>query len=137
MFFHKLLSLGCINFKNLCAYHCFQNAPNIQSLHDFKPSYGTSKKAMFWLPFSNIQPKLFWDSFIFWNCYNFAQNHPNFSSWGCFGNLRASSWWWAHRSLKLIHSRLSNSWKTSEQILVTPTVTWFLYFISSFFYFFY
>ena len=46
------------------------------------------------------------------NCYNLAQNHPNFKSWGCFGNLRTFSWWWAQRFLKLMHPRLSNSWKT-------------------------
>ena len=27
------------------------------------------------------------------NCHNLAQNHPNFVSWGCFGNLRTSSSW--------------------------------------------
>ena len=43
----------------------FQNTPNLQSLHDFKPSYGTSKKAMFWLPFSNLQSKLFRETYIF------------------------------------------------------------------------
>ena len=24
---------------------------------------------------------------FFWNCHNLAKNHPNFASWGCFGNL--------------------------------------------------
>ena len=43
----------------------FQNTPNLRSSDYFEPSYGTSKKAMFWLPFSNLQSKLFWDIFIF------------------------------------------------------------------------
>ena len=43
----------------------FQNTPNLQSSDYFEPSYGTSKKAMFWLPFSNLQSKLFWETFIF------------------------------------------------------------------------
>ena len=30
-----------------------------------EPSYGTSKKAMFWLSFSNLQSKLFWETFKF------------------------------------------------------------------------
>ena len=68
--FHELLSLGCINLKNLCAHQQeevlrFPKETNLQNLHDFMPSYGTSKKAMFWLPFSNLQSKLFGETFIF------------------------------------------------------------------------
>ena len=44
-------------------------------------------------------------------CCNLAQNNPNFASWGCFGILRTSSWWWAQRFLKLMHPGLRNWWK--------------------------
>ena len=36
----------------------FQNTLHLQSLHNFKPSYGTSKKAGFWLPFSKSSIKI-------------------------------------------------------------------------------
>ena len=37
--------------------------------------------------------------------HNLAQHHPNFASWGCFGNLRTSSWWWPQRFWRLMHPR--------------------------------
>ena len=43
----------------------FQNTPNLQNLHDFKPSYGTSKKTMFWLPFSKSSIKIILENFYF------------------------------------------------------------------------
>ena len=36
----------------------FQNTPNLQSLDYFEPSYGTSKKSMFWLAFSKSSIKI-------------------------------------------------------------------------------
>ena len=45
--------------------------------------------------------------------HNLAQNHPNFASWGCFGILRASSWRWSQRFLKLMHPGLRN-WRKQE-----------------------
>ena len=70
------------------------------------------KKQCFDFP-SLIFNQNYFETFLFsLNWHNLAQNHPNFTSWGCFGNLRTSSWWWAHRFLKLMHPRLSNSWKT-------------------------
>ena len=42
------------------------------------------------------------------NCNNLAQNNPNFASWGCFGIVRTSSWWWALRFSKSIHPGLRN-----------------------------
>ena len=56
------------------------------------------------------------------NLEKLCAHHPNFSSWVCFGILRRSSWWWAQRFSRLMHPRLSNSRKTSEQILMMPTV---------------
>ena len=40
------------NMSNLCVHHQeevlrFPNTPNLQNLHDFMPSYGSSKKAIF------------------------------------------------------------------------------------------
>ena len=48
---------------------------------------------------------------FFWKCHNLVQNHPNFTSWGCFGIVMTSSWWWPQRFWKLMHPRLSNSRK--------------------------
>ena len=47
------------------------------------------------------------------NCNNLAQNHPNFTCWGCFGILRTSSCWWALRFLRLMHPGLRN-WRKRE-----------------------
>ena len=47
----------------------FQNTPNMWSLPEFKPSYRTSKKAMFWLSFSNLQSKFFWETFIYFKLH--------------------------------------------------------------------
>ena len=44
------------------------------------------------------------------NSHNSSEIHQKGKKLVCFGNLRTSSWWWAHRFLKLMHSRLSNSW---------------------------
>ena len=76
----------------------FQNTPNLQSLDDFEPSYGTSKKAMFWenWRFTCIL-KLIEYHFIFgkllfsWNCHNLV---PECSLMiGCL----APGWWRGRR----------------------------------------
>ena len=50
---------------------------------------------------SIISKHCFFESAITWN----------FASWGCFGILRTSSWWWALRFFKLKHPGLRNWWK--------------------------
>ena len=35
--------------------------------------------------------------------HNLASNSPNWASWGCFGNLRTSSWWLPQRFWRLKH----------------------------------
>ena len=57
--FHELLSLGCINFKNICAYH-------EEEVLRF-PKHPQLVKLLYFL-----------------NCHNLAQNHPNFTSFGVF-----------------------------------------------------
>ena len=54
-----------------------------------------------------------WSALFSWNGHNLAKNHPNFASWGCFGILKTSSWWWAQRFLKLMHPGLRN-WRKRE-----------------------
>ena len=60
-----------------------------------------------------IKTPIFGDLPFSLNCHYSAQNNPNFASWGCFGILRTSSWWWAQRFLKLMHPGLRN-WRKRE-----------------------
>ena len=133
--FHELLSLGCINCQNLCAHHQ-------EELMTIPKHPQLSKFGWFWAklwPFEKkrcfeiikdllvfgtkmVNQNYFQKLLFSLDCHNLAQNHPNFTSWGCFGNLRTSSWWWAHRFLKLMHPRLSNSWKTI--MFRDPTFFW-------------
>ena len=51
------------------------------------------------------------------------------SSWGCFGILRTSFWWWAQRFLKLVQPGMWNwrKWKSSSywcQLYSDPQVTY-------------
>ena len=59
----------------------------------------------------NCQSKLFSETSL--NCHNLTQNHPNLASWGCFGNLRTSSWWWPQRFWRLMHP-----WRFKACILI-------------------
>ena len=98
----------------------FQNAPNLQSLDYFEPSYGNLKKIKVsknnfdWQFFSKYKQILIYlKTSLFSNCHNLAQNNPNFASWGCFGILRTSCTWWPQRLLKLMHPGLRN-WRKRE-----------------------
>ena len=82
----------------------FQNTPNLWDLEHFKPSYGhlkkieVSKNNFDWQFCSKYKQILnYLKTSLFSNCHNLAQNHPNFTSWGCFGILRNSSWRWPQR----------------------------------------
>ena len=71
-----------------------------------------------------VNQNYFWKLLFSLNCHNLAQNHANFARWGCFGNLRTSSWWWAQRFSKLMHLKLSNSRKTESLILNRAKCIW-------------
>ena len=82
----------------------FQNTPNLWDLEHFKPSYGhlkkieVSKNNFDWQFCSKYKQILnYLKTSLFSGCHNLAQNHPNFTSWGCFGILRSSSWRWPQR----------------------------------------
>ena len=107
----------------------FQNTPNWQSLDDFEPSHGTSKKATFWenwrftcilklIEYHFSFGKLLFSS----NCHNLVKKHPNFATLGCFGIVRIPSWWWTQRFCRLMHHRPSYCWKARVQFLMNPTV---------------
>ena len=57
--------------------------------------------------------KQFWKLLFSLNCHNLTQNHPNFASWGCFGNLRTYSWWWPQKFWRLMHP-----WRFKACILI-------------------
>ena len=82
----------------------FQNTPNLWDLEHFKPSYGhlkkieVSKNNFDWQFCSKYKQILnYLKTSLFSKCHNLAQNHPNFTSWGCFGIVMSSSWWWPQR----------------------------------------
>ena len=96
----------------------FQNTPNLWDLEHFKPSYGNLKKIKVsknnfdWQFCSKYKQILnYLKTSLLSNCHNLAQNHPNFTSWGCFGILRTSSWRWPQRFGRLMHPGLRNSRK--------------------------
>ena len=97
----------------------FQNTPNLQSLYDFDPSYGNSKKILFWEKWrftcilNQIQDQNCFGNIFFFKLQKLGSRLSNFASWGCFGILRTSSWWWAQRFLKLMHPWLRN-WQKRE-----------------------
>ena len=69
----------------------FRNTPNLQSLNEFwlRKQQKTVRPSK-----SNIKP--IFDNLCFsLNCHKLAQNYPNLASWGCFGIVRSSSYWWA------------------------------------------
>ena len=87
----------------------FRNTPRNQLSDEYWPRKQQKTK---WLSKLNKTP-IFGDLPFSLNCHNLAQNNPNFASWGCFGILRTSSWWWAQRFLKLMHPGLRN-WRKRE-----------------------
>ena len=95
----------------------FRNTPKHQLSDEYWPRKQQKTKKLSKL----IKTPIFGDLPFSLNCHNLAQNNPNFASWGCFGILRTSSWWWAQRFLKLMHPGLKN-WRKRESFLMTPTV---------------
>ena len=86
----------------------FRNTPRNQLFDEYwprkQPKQSGTKTACL---NQSIKP-IFGDLPFSLNCHNLAQNNLNFASWGCFGILRTSSWWWAQRFLKLMHPGLRN-----------------------------
>ena len=87
----------------------FRNTPKHQLSDEYWPRKQQKTKRLSKL----IKTPIFGDLPFSLNCCNLAQNNPNFASWGCFGILRTSSWWWAQRFLKLMHPGLRN-WRKRE-----------------------
>ena len=58
-----------------------------------------------------------WWNLFSLDCHKLFQNHPNLTSWGCFGTLRTSSWRWAQRFFKLMHPGLRD-WKKRSAISI-------------------
>ena len=122
--FHELLSLGCINFKNLRAHHQeevlrFPKHPLLAQFDESEAKLWCSKEDRFFL-------KYFWYSILvatlFFAVFS-ANTHQKDDFWGCFGNLRISSWWWAQRFWKLMQKWLRKLklklatlfWKVTER----------------------
>ena len=89
----------------------FQNTPNFQSLHDFKPSYGTSKKAMFWNPQDLLLMSDFWAAKLMKKRVSFltAPTVPGRSF--IYTSLVDKAWWGLmprQQSIKLLVSRKFN-----------------------------
>ena len=87
----------------------FRNTPKHQLSDEYWPRKQQKTKKLSKL----IKTPIFGDLPFSLKCHNLAQNNPNFASWGCFGILRTSSWWWAQRFLKLMHPGLRN-WRKRE-----------------------
>ena len=87
----------------------FRNTPKHQHSDEYWPRKQQKTKKLSKL----IKTPIFGDLPFSLKCHNLAQNNPNFASWGCFGILRTSSWWWAQRFLKLMHPGLRN-WQKRE-----------------------
>ena len=87
----------------------FRNTPKHQLSDEYWPRKQQKTKKLSKL----IKTPVFGDLPFSLNCHNLAQNNPIFASWGCFGILRTSSWWWAQRFLKLMHPGLRN-WRKRE-----------------------
>ena len=80
----------------------FRNTPRNQLSDEYWPRKQQKTK---WLSKLNKTP-IFGDLPFSLNCHNLVKNHPNFASWGCFGILRISSWWWALRFWQLLQKWL-------------------------------
>ena len=102
-----------INFQNLCA-HDQEEILTIPK-HPQKSSFWwflAEKTAK-----NEVAPKIeyqnnFRKTLSSLEHHNLASNSSNWASRGCFGIVKSSSWRWAQRFLKLMHSRLSNTLKT-------------------------
>ena len=102
-----LLSPGCINLKNLCAHLqeevlTIPKHPLLAQFDESEAKLWCSKEDRFFL-------KYFWYSILvatlFFAVFS-ANTHQKDDFWGCFGNLRISSWWWAQRFWKLMQKWL-------------------------------
>ena len=115
---HALNRLGCINLQNLCGHHQeevlrFPKHPQLAKfgwfwakLWQFKENESFQKIILIDNLVQNTKQIInYLKTLLFCNCHNLAKNHPNFASWGCFGNLRTSSWWWPQRFWRLMHHR--------------------------------
>ena len=98
-----LLSLGCINLKNLCAHLqeeilTIPKHPRLAQFDESEAKLWCSKEDRFFL-------KLLWYSILgatsFFAVFS-DNNHQKDDFWGCFGIVRISSWWWAQRFWKLM-----------------------------------
>ena len=105
-FSFNFLGHFCINFQNLCAHD--QEEILTITKHPQKSSFWwflAEKTAK-----NEVVPKIeyqnnFRKTLSSLEPHNLASNSPNWASWGCFGNLRTSSWWWPQRFWRLMHSR--------------------------------
>ena len=104
---HALNRLGCINLQNLCGHHQeevlrFPKHPLLAQFDESEAKLWCSKEDRFFL-------KYFWYSILvatlFFAVFS-ANTHQKDDFWGCFGNLRISSWWWAQRFWKLMQKWL-------------------------------
>ena len=102
-----LLSPGCIDLKNLCAHLqeevlTIPKHPLLAQFDESEAKLWCSKEDRFFL-------KYFWYSILvatlFFAVFS-ANTHQKDDFWGCFGNLRISSWWWAQRFWKLMQKWL-------------------------------
>ena len=89
-----------------------ETPPNINFLMSIGQENG-KKQSGTKTAFLNWISKQFWKLLFSLNCHNLTQNHPNFASWGCFGNLRTYSWWWPQRFWRLMHP-----WRFKACILI-------------------
>jgi len=102
-----LLSPGCINLKNLCAHLqeevlTIPKHPLLAQFDESEAKLWCSKEDRFFLKYfwySILVATLFFAVFL-------ANTHQKDDFWGCFGNLRISSWWWAQRFWKLMQKWL-------------------------------
>ena len=102
-----LLSSGWINLKNICAHLqeevlAIPKHPLLAQFDESEAKLWCSKEDRFFL-------KYFWYSILvatlFFAVFS-ANTHQKDDFWGCFGNLRISSWWWAQRFWKLMQKWL-------------------------------
>ena len=80
----------------------FQNTPRNQLSDEYWPRKQQKQSGTKTACLKLNKTPIFEDLPFSLKCCNLAQNNPNFASWGCFGILRTSSWWWAQRFLKLM-----------------------------------
>ena len=102
-----LLSLGCINLKNLCA-HLQEEILTIPK-HPRLAQFDESEAKLWCSKEDRVLLKLFWYSILgatsFFAVFS-ANHHQKDDFWGCFGIVRISSWWWAQEFSKLMQKWL-------------------------------